>query len=233
MDRSELHGKRLGMAGRVAVLRSLVKKPAPWPELVQRDVVGATAAITFVNTLHALGMLRIVGWRQTYKAPLLPIFGMGPGEDAPLPAKRSTGQRAVAVAPHARSPRLSPAPSELLAFFHLYEALQAPSTPQEIAEETGLYRATVAKALRSLHEGAPKLAYVADWRRQLRGGEPIPLYAWGNKRDAPRPKAIGKAKRQSALRANARHKALIPGDHPLNLMARQLAANDATAQRRA
>lgn len=68
---------------------------------------------------------------------------------------------------------------------------------------------------------AQGLTHIAEWRRYSSNGQPAPVYAWGKRKDAPRPKPISKA--ESILRWRAAHPYLFAAQ--LNRMkARRLAA---------
>ena len=114
-------------------------------------------------------------------------YQLGPGEDAPYPTHRPTGEP-VRSQPRPEPPH--PIKPELLCFLNILDEVEAGrSTPTEVAIEVGIRHDTAYIALKRMCEAG--LVRVVAWpNRKKRGGRPEPLYALGEGPSMPRPKPL-------------------------------------------
>lgn len=71
---------------------------------------------------------------------------------------------------------------------------------EELAERSGLSYKSVQEFTHHLHCVQPKVIHVEEWRETTHGYAIIPIYKWGNERDARRPPALTAAQRQQRYR---------------------------------
>lgn len=196
-DRMSTRG-RLGWHGYARILRALQQRPMTIAELRIECGLGGTGAAEIMRRMKAVGLVHIAGWRQASpgtKGRLPAIWGAGDAEDCPYPGAK----RPVLPERH-RSIR-----SELLAFATILRACESPATVAEIAEQTGCDKGTVTALMRYCRSIG--LVYVAGWLPwKLGGGTPTRLYALGNRRDAPRPRAVASETRSAKRYADAQRR---------------------------
>lgn len=198
---------RLGMAGYVKIMAALRDKPRTTGEMVADGLLGRTAAGRVITSLHHLGYLSIVGWRQAYRCVARPIFGCVTADDVPPPAERPNGRPACAAP--LRKLVLSP---EVVALASMLTALEDPLTKTEIMAATGLSYGGMQRALEALRRHG--FVRIAGWeRRDSAGGPPMPQFQRGSERDAQRPQRASKKARNQRYNARRRERSIFTPLH--------------------
>lgn len=207
---------RLGYAGYVAILAALRADPLTTAEMVSAGLLGRTASGRIITSLHHLGVLCIVGWRQNYRSAARPIYGYGSGLDAPAPTERPNG-RPGSAAP-LRTLVLS---SEVVALVALMKALDEPRSKTELMAVTGLSYGGMLRALTALRSHG--FARIAVWEhRDCTGGPPMACFAMGSEKDAKRPPRASKRARNQRFTERKR------ATEPFEALRRALAPSNAS-----
>lgn len=181
----------------IALLASL-RDPQTIQGLMRKHKVSPCMAYPFVVKMHKAGRLHICGWQQLPGKRPLALYAFGRGVDAPMPTKAPSGQKSrVKLLPSSTG-----ANAHLTAFEYLLREIEAgPCTPKEVAEASGIDLETARETLRLLE--AHSLAHIKAWHRPYKGS-PVPAYAFGPGKRAPRPKPIPKSVIQAKYAAKRR-----------------------------
>lgn len=89
-------------------------------------------------------------------------------------------------------------PEGAVARLAVREMANGPVTAKMLAALCGITEAGARNNLRALHEA--KLIHIASWMNYSDRGAPVPRYAAGKGKDAPRPKAMTDAERMRKYR---------------------------------
>lgn len=217
--RAEIRATRtkLGVVGYAHLLAMLTWYPSTVLALAQRARMGHLAAYRWVMAMHQLGRVHVASWLELPRRPLLPVFAVGPGPDAPPPSERANGRPVErCVLPMRRLTK------ELIAFEHLLRALEVQATRAEVVEATGLDDTTARDGLRALHR--LQLAHVAGWYIRPQGGALLAIYLLGPGRDAPQRRQKPTARDRSFRQRQRELRGVKPLEQAFHLMAATAAA---------
>ncbi len=129
----------------------------------------------YVKALRARGLVHVSGWRKTPKGFVTPLFSLGKRADLPRPK-------------FADEDRDSPGMKCILAALERFGMLSY----LEAAQRTGLSPNTIKNAHYMDILVKQQRIHIAAWRRNL-AGPMIAVYAAGQGRPAPKPRALSRA----------------------------------------
>lgn len=184
--------KRLGLEGYCRILRSLYVQPATGAEAsLAHDVNGNTMSHV-LRSLHRVGLTHHQEWvRPKAHSVLVPVWAGGEGDDA-VPA----------VAAPRRSNRR--ARNAAIVISTVKEILDEPTGMKELAVEMGLHRETCIRIIRIMR--THKLVHIVRWdAREKGGGDVVPIYGFGPRRDANKPAPRATRCPEAARRHSAAH----------------------------
>lgn len=189
MTVSKGFGRRIGIAGYVALLAMLRATPMSVAELAAASGLSRGNASRFVVTVRHCKWLRIAGWVMAEDSPCTPRFTFGkPERDTPMPELRPNGR--PVHAPRMPTPTLKQLSPEVISLCNLLDEMGTPGSHAQLQERTGLSWPAADRALKALR--VHRFARVAFWRTRAQagmapGGEPLPYYELSSGADAQRP----------------------------------------------
>lgn len=176
-DRFKRTKHRLSLRGYANILRYLAMGPSTVPDVARVTDTSETSIREVLRRMEDLGLIHAVEWAPSKKGPWRAMYAFNRGTPKPYPGKRRGGQSG----PWNFRP-------ELLAFSHTIKALiEGPTSEQDLHELSGQSRTTLRYLMR--HCKAIGLIHIGEWNKEP-GCVPQPMWAIGNKTDAPRPKPV-------------------------------------------
>lgn len=193
---------KLGLDGYAHLCGILRDQALTIRDLTAAAQMGHVAAYRFVMSMHAMKFAHIEDWLLKPNSRPLPMFRLGPGDDAPAPTSRR-GRR-IENAPLPKS-RLCPG---VIPFVNLLRLMDDSfCSRQEMERETGLHKNTIQTGLETLL--ALKFIHIGDWGMRPQGGAPIPLFIWGEGVTARKPKRKRASERNNSYTAKLKHLRMI------------------------
>lgn len=174
-DRFARTKHRLALSGYANILRLLERTPSTAPEVAAITKTTPSAIREVLRRMESLGLIHAIAWVPSKKGPHRAMYSFRRGSPQPYPgirrACKSTGWNYR---------------PELVAFANTIRALiEGPMTEQDLHELSGQSRTTLRYLMR--HCKSIGLVHIAEWHKDD-GRTPSPMWAIGNKADAPRPK---------------------------------------------
>lgn len=175
------YGRLLGcMPGTVEQIAAKMRAPAGC----------MSALITEIASVGAIHRSAVVKGKP--RSAGVSVWTAGMGVNVPHPIKRTS----------VKKPRLM-----VQRFGRLVAVLQHGGITGELAEESGVDRRTVLRAIKALRRAG--LVHIHGWQRGI--GPMVPIYRWGHRNDATRPKprtkqqinADYRAKQSSVVKINS------------------------------
>lgn len=191
-----------GIALYIAVLGTLLREPMTAAELAPRVNCGADPLRTVLWLLFDGGLVRVHEWVKPSDVQTVwtPRFSAAPGASAPYPVAIARRFGATVARTHNRE-RLD----RLVRLARLLT--EGPMTVKEMHDALDIpYSPHLAALMRALHKVG--LVHVAGYERDRETGPWAAAWAWGNKRDAVKPRPIPAQKinrRNMANRRQRRH----------------------------
>lgn len=163
------------------ILALCKETPRSIAQLAAELNIGYTSIMRMVNELKASGIIARLAsaWPRT-RGGAAALYGFIGGE------VRTIGRRLT------------------YQFLRLWNSLLDADAAASIAADIGLSENHVRKTIHAMRLSHPKLVRIADWQRADLAGGPTALYEVGDRRDAPRPKAL--TEQEYNRRANLRRK---------------------------
>lgn len=186
----------------VSMMGTIRHTPTTIRDLMASHGVTASCAYPFFAMLHRKGWLHIAGWQQKPAKRPLAVYGWGRREDAPFPAKTPKGKASrVSLVAGMRAPR-----ANLTALCQVLADLEhGHCTARDLADTSGLDVQGMRSVLGWLHKA--RLCRVVAWNRPYKG-PPVPVYALGSGKNAPRPERLPKAIIQAQYMTKRREREL-------------------------
>lgn len=203
---------KLGVLGYAYLAAMLQHTPSTAVQLRHAAQIGHMAAYRWLMSLYGLRRVHISGWHTPHKSPTVPIFGWGPGNDAPVPRLRPNGRPVQAV--NLPEPQVCPS---IVAWEYLLRAIESPASRPEVKAATGLDCHTLQEALSTLV--ALGLAHVPLWMGRDQGGAPLPQYQLGAGANARKPSPKRAEARQLHRTRQQRRRTFAPLLHAISTMA--------------
>ncbi len=180
-----------GMRGYASILGSIWGHPATAQQLCGRFKITQRQLLHVLRQLHALGLVYVKGWRasRSHERNFSRVWGFnadGSREDAPPPIGAS-GRAQTSAKATATRPGI-----EGIAFHRLVDALRMPHTAPDLAQESGVSRASIYKFI--AHARDAGLVRVADWEPNI-DKHCFPMFQLGRLPDTPKPATIPNAER--------------------------------------
>lgn len=192
-------GAYVGYVGYAALL-ACTKQEVSAAQAAVMTGIGEQLVRRLLGQFRAMRLVHRSGWtRPSVRGFDQPLYRIGDEPDTPpRPTRRGS------VMPHADHVHV-PLP-RVKSFGSLVHALQDDCLSMtELADRTGIAPSRLSEVLSYMASPGLRLIYIADWKwRDSPGGPPIKLWEFGlDKRNATKPKASGRGKRDARRKVEA------------------------------
>lgn len=176
-------GAYIGFAGYATIL-AILKQPCYHVEIAALTGIHAPKLRPLLKQMHILGLIHRVGWHKPARGCHMPIYRLGPGEDAPVPIA-ATGRPQPH---HDFRPLLTP---RMVAFASAIQVLMdGPITCGDLERESGISLGRLNELLAHMRKPEIRLIHVAAWEPRRDGSGPMTrMYRFApDAKDVPRPR---------------------------------------------
>lgn len=178
-----------GYRAYATLMRTVMDGNVSTDTLAEKQGLAHSSVYEIMRRLHRQRVVHIGGWDRYPKRGCgwHELWSLGEGADAPRPVRTSDGRPSL----RKRVAR-PPFRSQIFTFGLLMLALADGHTPHSLVEITGLDRRWINVLLRFMKD--IHLIHIGEWYRNP-FGSPSPVLKLGDKRNASKPKPLGRGAR--------------------------------------
>jgi hypothetical protein len=194
-------GQHMGLTDLLDIFKIITAKPMTAKEIASLHKCRLQILRRTLRSMVQLNIARIVGWDLSIRGTPSAIFAAGCGDSVAPPIGRN-GK--VSTISWAKNIKIKPTANMVL-FASMIRALEIGATVAELTEQSGCNPTTANRFLN--HARRIRVAYIESWLKNP-SGYPARVFMLGEKRDAPRPKAMTpkeKSLRQYYARKERKH----------------------------
>ncbi len=176
-------GQHMSVTDLLDIFKLITVKPMTAKELASVHKCGLPILRRTLRSMVQLNVARISGWDDSIRGTPSAIFAAGCGDSVPPPVSK---HGKCATTSWAKNIKIRPTVNMVL-FASMIRALEVGATVAELTEQSGCNPRTANRFLN--HARRIRVAYIESWLKNPTG-YPARVFMLGEKRDAPRPKAM-------------------------------------------